>query len=363
MKMNAFIIRATPYESDSRIYRIGELYKKMGYSVYFYIWGKENENKNIYSIVKFNKNKKIKSILLLQYIIFSFSVLLKLFKKVNNNDVIIFIDLESIFFAFILRYFKKIKIHFDIADPFHLSKVSFPSWFWIKLESFFAKKSNITTLTCQCRKKIYKKSLYEKFIVMENVPMNIYNFSVPIYHSEIYKVQIGYFGNLEKTFRGIEDLIDYVFHDDRVILHIAGTGELEYFIKSKSSQCNRINFYGKFDHTHLPNLMSKIDIYFSYYSPLKELHKYASPNKFYEHLLYAKPIIVSDIIPQSKLIDKYNTGWTISSINEISVIITEVLNNYSVLSLKSNNCKILWNNLYNNYYEDIKILLSRKLSG
>jgi hypothetical protein len=78
-----------------------------------------------------------------------------------------------------------------------------------------------------------------------------------------------------------------------------------------SKEIDNLSFIGKYKPDEIQGLYSLVDFVWAYYSPDIYLHKYACPNKYYEHLAFKVPIIVNKIVPQSQEITKMNTGIVI----------------------------------------------------
>ena len=75
-------------------------------------------------------------------------------------------------------------------------------------------------------------------------------------------------------------------------LHIAGFGPLETEIRAYSEQYSNITFHGRVSYETSLSLSAQADILFATYDPRVPNHKFSSPNKLYEAMLLAKPLIV-----------------------------------------------------------------------
>ncbi|MNQ96481.1 Glycosyl transferases group 1 [compost metagenome] len=185
------------------------------------------------------------------------------------------------------------------------------------MEYFFAKNSHRIITPHSSRIDFYKdriknSAILKNHVVIENVPL----YKLPATLPDVYptprrqgKITIGYFGTLDADTRGLEWLIAFANNNkSKIRLIIAGQGNLSTRIKEISTLSENVEFLGPFTHETLPHLYQEIDITWAYYSPKKELHRYAAPNKFYEHIYFKKPIIISRIIPQCSEIESIRTG-------------------------------------------------------
>ena len=103
----------------------------------------------------------------------------------------------------------------------------------------------------------------------------------------------------------------------------------------------------------IPILTSKLDFYWSFYCPTVKLHKYAIPNKFYEHLQLDLPIIASQIIPQSEFIKSNNTGIILNDLlpQHHDLLINQLFD----FKFESGHIYSLWKKKYQGYYNNIFI--------
>lgn len=346
------ILRALAWGRDSRVERWAYIYSKR-YPL-FGIWGKSSEENNIYSITNIIRNPKNKFLILAGYIWFSLKCFYFVLKHAKKGDKVICIDLETILFSYFAAKIKRIEIHYDIADPFFLAKPIYGKKLWKQIEKLFINYSDIVSVPLEIRSKVFFNEIPHHVKIVENVPI-VQQHSCSLKQKNT-RLSIGYFGVLEKHVRGIEDLISIVEKNINIELIIAGDGNLSDFILKKSCQYENIKFLGTFEHKSLITLAENIDIYFAYYSPLKALHHIASPNKYYEHLYLGKPIIISNIVPQSKEVIVNATGWVIHNTSEDLVnCLNEILKDKLIIKEFSLNCQKVWQLKYENYYSNLRL--------
>lgn len=357
MSKNVIILRALPWGRDSRMERWERIYKRR--KVLFGIWGRSSLQ-NVYSITKIIRKPSNKFLIGIGYIWFSLMAFVFVMRYAKKNDVIVFMDLETILFACMAAKIKKSIIHYDMVDPFYMVKPVPVKFFWKSLEKLFIKNASIVTAPHISRFELFVKKITPNMQVVENVPL--FKNSIVIKQKKVIKnnIVIGYFGGLEAKYRGLESLVDMVMKDDNFLLIVAGSGELfDDFVKY-SQKCKRIFFKGEFKQDDLPLLMEKIDVYFAYYSDEKPLHLVAAPNKFYEHLFFGKPIITSCCIPQAFFIQKYDTGWCI--VNDKDALVKWKNHLLSMHMQEWDkfffNCRKLWHKKYKNYYNTIDFRFS-----
>lgn len=351
MIKKVIILRALQWGNDSRVERWSKIYSQR--ETLFGVWGK-GQNNNIKSITNIVREPKNKFLIGIGYIWFSLMCFIFILKNAKKGDVVVFIDLETVLFGWLAAFFKRAIIHYDIADPFYLVKPIPFKKFWKILESIYIDKIKLVTVPHILRFKIFSDQLKKNIHVVENVPIFDENVIITPNFNLDGNITIGYFGGLEVGYRGLENLAKLVLNDNRLRLIVAGSGNLSEFFENLAKESERIIFYGKYDSQDLPHLIKNVDIYFAYYSDLKPLHKIASPNKFYEHLFFGKPILTSSCIPQSEDIKKYNTGWCID--NDENALIdwrNSLFENNLDFMMYFYNCRNLWLDRYESYYENL----------
>lgn len=348
--MITYVFRALPLKRDSRTQRYSDLIND---KVILNTW-EDNYSLPKKGIEKFkigrNKIRKFISYPFYLFYLFLYSLI-----NIKSDDRVICMELDTFMPIMLGSFLKKNIIYLDIVDPVgqaKFRKLPFNKIFDI-MEFILLKNRTYNILPNINRLEYYKDRLNVKiegcsFIVVENVPLIIKNENKIKQNIQVY--DIGYFGTLDES-RGLIELIEYS-KKNNISLLIAGIGPLESFIKEKSleSDQSQLKFIGSFMPSELSDLYSSINFTWAYYTNKIFLHKYASPNKYYEHLAYKKPIIMNEFIPLSKNIKLNKTG----------VIIIDELNNSTFYQLKKEMLQFNvaasnfneWETLYKNYTVD-----------
>lgn len=343
------ILRALPWGRDARVERWAKIYSCR--KPLFGVWGSTDLKQSVKSITNITRKPTNKITIGFGYLWFTLASFFFVLKNAKKNDVVIFVDLETILVAWIAAMIRGAKIHYDMADPFYLAKPIPGKKFWKFIETLFVKYSFRVTAPHIKRLLIFTDAIKSNMSVIENVPYFQEVLLTPIQKNEIKYITLGYFGGLEANVRGLENIAKLVLDDTRFKLIIAGTGQLSTFFDSISHQCDRIIYRGIFSAENLPELAKEIDIYLGYYSPDKFLHTIAAPNKFYEHLFLGIPILTSCVIPQAKDVLENHTGWCIE--NDKDALIKwkhDLLNSDIDWYQYQKKCHLIWNNQYADYY-------------
>lgn len=342
-----FIIRSLPLIRDSRLQRYNDY---LDDDVTYITW--EDYDKKS-KLLKFGRRDYH---LVISYPIFLIRLFIFSIFSVKKNDKVICMDLDTYIPVKLGCLFSSVRIYLDIVDP--IAETKFRSFLYPKIfdlmEIFIVSKSSRIILPGNSRLDYYKDKLSLKSLslssvpsICENVP-KIISCQKKISHSDRSRniIRIGYFGSLDET-RGIIQLVDFFKNRSDFEIIIAGMGCLEGDIDKLSSEISNLQFLGRYKPTDVQELYSLVDFIWAYYSPDVFLHKYACPNKYYEHLAFKVPIIVNNIIPQSEEIERMNSGIVISDKlnNDCFVELNEKIVNYSYqLSYFDK-----WENEYSNY--------------
>lgn len=319
------IFRSLPLVADSRTSRNLEIYKTVDANTVASTW--EISGQNPYSFPLTKSGNKITR--LLKFLAFVSWVPLKVFKHRKELTGVCFMDLETAVLGIPLARLLRLKTVFDIVDPLAQTKLS-NSKLVDHLELYIASLASFVTIPHQSRISYYSdrlgRELTSNYLVIENVPdFGIKRATTAIREQSSSSagpketdITIGYFGTLDKRTRGLEELVKQAELNRNINLTIGGAGALSDYFESYDGPA-KINYIGRFKHSDLVKLLNEIDFNWAYYCPSIELHRYAAPNKFYEHLYFKKPIIVSDIIPQASFVDTKKTGIVIANIAEIDL--------------------------------------------
>lgn len=311
-----YVFRALPLKRDSRTLRYGNF---LGQDTIYNTWEDEYKKYNGLEILK--RGRKELSYIVSYPMYLTYLFLFSLF-KIKSSDRVICMDLDVFIPIYLASFWKKSKIYLDIVDPIAQTKfrnIPFNKIFdYLEYISLRFRKFNI--VPHYNRIEYYKDRLslnVDKlnYLIVENVPYIQNNVKSSDKFSKIY--DIGYFGILDKS-RGLIELVEFSKKINLTLL-IAGMGPLENFIKEASKDLGeeKIKFYGSFTANDLPTLYSNIRFSWAYYTDKIFLHKYAAPNKYYEHLAFKTPLIINKFVILSDEVKKMNTGIVID--NELNM--------------------------------------------
>lgn len=283
---------------------------------------------------------------LLQFVGFVFFLYWNLLIRFKKYKVIHACNLEIFILVFPFKFLGK-KVFFDIYDSVNT-----------KVESTLCKWTDVLILPHQKRLSQIGITVNDvkRFFVVENVPR--FDSNINIKKKDINShnnIILSYVGVFERNIRGIENIMRLVSEDNRLELHIAGVGAgMESLVEEYANKCSRIIYYGKVSYEKALSIMNNSHFIIALYYLSNPLHKYASPNKFYESLFLGIPIITSSNTLVGDRVKDGNTGYVVDD-NYDSL--KSVFDNLSTeefamcYKTKSENCSHIWQTKYNSYFD------------
>ncbi|MGL5208085.1 hypothetical protein [Cetobacterium sp.] len=345
------LLRSNEINPDPRVQKYIDFYEENKINYNIIAWersGKELSKKNIeYIKIKSmygGRNKNIKNI-----IFWNWELLKKLYLKKNEIQVIHACDFDTILPAILMKIIFKKKIIYDIFDWYVDSRGIYNSRVGKiieKIEQLVAIYSDYLII-CDIERKNQIKISHNNLYVFQNVPsLNMSKCKERTYTENI--LRISYVGILGEN-RGLLELVEVVKNNKMLSLEIAGFGDLKDEILREIKDIKNIKFYGKVKYDKGLEIMSNSDLIYGMYYTINKNNRYAAPNKYYESIYLAKPLLTNQGTLVANKIKKYETGYIVNegrkALEEFFLIFKKD-NNYFY---KIKNCKNIWNDRYKDY--------------
>ena len=353
------VLRALPYGADSRTERWGQIYAPR--KVLWGGWGAEQPEYSSTNILKHRPKAGFWGFVF-GYPLFMLVCFFFALRRLQAGDTVVCVDLETALPGCAAARLRGAKVHFDIADPFYMAKpVPFKTFFrW--LEKRVAAASDLVTVPHASRLTLYGAERL-KARVVENVP------TLPSCQCKheflkdcdgVASMTFGYFGTLE-AHRGLEDLVTLVKTNPYTRLKIGGRGPLTEWINQAAYLCGRIEFCGSYTVSELPGLVYDVDVYCSLYNESKPLHRYAAPNKFFEHMALGVPVLMSSGTPYADDVLANETGWVLDDgLVALQSWYEMYKFNAGVFELAANKAQATWVKHYKNWLTEQQHLFSNQ---
>ena len=363
--MIAFI-RATYSKTDGRIQNHVSACRRLGCEYLVIDWPRtkveqeaaitaKDRNTTSFTWVKSSYgNLRLSMVGRIGFLFYAFYQLLRMSKVPSR---IVLADVDTAVLIPFLRPFISSEMVFDIYDHYSIVYKG-RSRIIPFLENSISKKADTVVICAEWRRSHLVEGLRKLPIIIENMPICFDQNSYLGRHKIIHqKIRLIYIGVLQKEFRGLEDLYDAVCNTDADIeLIIGGFGPLaDLFSKS---DCKKIKFIGQVAHKDVDKLSADADIIVAlYYTKNAFHHKFAAPNKYYDHMRLGKAIITNDGTSISSIIKINNTGYIVDENSEsISCLLKSIKRDE--VAVKSQNAKTSWR-----YYQENNLMAYKTLFG
>ena len=262
------------------------------------------------------------------------------------------IDLDSAATSWLFaRLFRK-KFIFDVYDKYTDVR-RFPKALislFDRTETFLIRHADLAILADENR---YAQHGLPKtqpnVMVLENVPQQeIEAPSEPVIGQTI---RIGYFGVLEPVNRGLEDMLAVAKARPGMQLHVVGYGPLSGQFEAAAKALPNVVFHGPMNSAEGLAIMAGMDILLGMYYKTVKNHLFASPNKYYEHLMLGRPLLSTAGTPPGEKVRQYNTGWGLDEGSQAIESWFDGLAAGDILE-KSKAARMRWASVYQDYYHE-----------
>lgn len=245
---------------------------------------------------------------------FNFFMLLELWRARKSIEVVHAVDLDTALVCWIFcKVFHK-RFIFDIYDNYTaVRSISGAAGALLdRLETYIGRSADLTLIVSTDRYSQHGLSPSQENVqVLENVPM--FTSALTSDQTSAHRPwKLGYFGVLEPRHRGLEDLLAAVAGRQDVELHIAGYGGLALAVESAASRCAHIRYYGPMHSQDGLALMAQMDVVVGMYYLTVPNHAFASPNKYYEHLMLRRGMLSTLGTPPGTKVVAQGSGWAIA---------------------------------------------------
>jgi glycosyltransferase involved in cell wall biosynthesis len=321
--MKVIYLRSNPVKPDPRVEKEVVCLLAHGYSVEILCWDRSGElpkrelietEQGSASIVRWRGKSTFgggfKNILKLSC--FQIFLLFHLLKNWKTYDIIHAADFDTVLPGLLIKTIFKKKLVYDIFD-FYVDAFPVPERlrFIIKrLDFFVMKKADAVIITNEHRKLQIEGALPKSLHVIHNSPSSFIkidrsSFGCPPAFTLVYV------GILQPG-RLLREAIEIFTQKPDWKLVIAGFGALEDEIRRSSERYGNIEYHGIVDYREGLSLSAKADALFATYDPEVPNHKFSSPNKLYEAMLLAKPLIVCKGTGIDELVVESRIGLSIN---------------------------------------------------
>jgi glycosyltransferase involved in cell wall biosynthesis len=239
---------------------------------------------------------------------------LALFFLRREFNVVIPQNLECLAPIWLIAKLRRTKIIYDIADFYSDTNIPASMQFLRKIiastERFFIERVNATIIVDDSRFEQLAEIPREKVIVVYNSPEDHYE-ELDIASASKKRSDDTFrlfYGGVISADRNLFTLADVADGMSNVKLIVAGFGAKEAEFRDYISNKKNIEFIGRVDHSKIIELTYESDCIVALYDPRVPNNLLASPNKLFEAMMCAKPVIVSSRTSMSAIVRNEQCG-------------------------------------------------------
>ncbi|MDD5038127.1 MAG: glycosyltransferase family 4 protein [Dehalococcoidales bacterium] len=231
------------------------------------------------------------------------------FLLMHRTNIIHACDLDTVLPAILVKMIKRNKLCYTIYDYYADILPQQVPYLVKKLVAFTEKFSlrfvDVLFLVDESRYEQVRGAKIRRVEYIYNSPEDHFHIRPELEHSP--KIDIFYAGYLDKS-RGLEYMMKSIHGLEDVNLTLAGTGPEESSIKAYAIKLSNIKYIEWIPYADVITNSLKADILFAFYDPKIPSNRYASPNKLFEAMMCAKPIIVNDGTTASRIVADRKCG-------------------------------------------------------
>ena len=309
--------------SDSAVYKIARTLSKDGYEVNLLIWDRSGrrieEPNHQYAVYAFDFKAPVDKVegvpFLPLFWLYEFVFLVK-----HKAQIYHACDFDTLLPALVAARITGARLFYSIVD-FYANNIPGDSFgragrlarqILEALEKTCIGLTDVVTLVDESRRAEIEGARTKKIIVLYNSPEDIRREETIKPKREPQALVVFYAGMLIKDVRGIEQMIEAVKRVDGVTLILAGSGPDESYFRELARQTRRLQFIGWIPRSEdLLREEMNSDVLFRFSNPKHPKTRYESPNKLFDAMMCAKPIIVSDGGSMARIVKEETCGLVI----------------------------------------------------
>lgn len=306
-------LRSLPLAQDARSSKMIAEYRRRGHHVTSVVWGRGQavraDDETVVCDISGGYGRRWRGLIgRIKWMLFLAAWMIR---QRRSYDVVHVVDLDTGIVGAPLALLMRKPFVYDAFD--HINAIAgggIAAGILARIERLAINQSSIAVFPDPVRLEQYGVSPNERVKIIGNIPDVR---SVPEQQSRKAAgapLEIVYVGTLEAVHRGLEFLPPLcVKCGAGVRVTVAGTGELDSFFEEAAKSVANLLYLAQQDYPTALLLMAEADCLYGPYLLSAPAHRYASPNKMYEHLALGKPLITSAGTPPAELVSHLGSGF------------------------------------------------------
>jgi glycosyltransferase involved in cell wall biosynthesis len=234
----------------------------------------------------------------------------------HGQDISVFhaCDFDTILPGMIGKFLFHYRLVYDICDFYADHIRNTPQWIiplirW--MDRFAMQMTDAVILVDESRQDQLGGYLPKNLVFIYNTPMDCLPEMDSSSDLPAASFRIAYVGMLQKE-RGIFELIDVVSRHPDWRFDLAGFGGDEDAILEKAGRVEGLTWHGRVDYDRALQISNLSDVLIATYDPSIPNHRFSSPNKVFEAMMLAKPIIVARGMHIDQIVEVWEFGLVVT---------------------------------------------------
>jgi len=234
-----------------------------------------------------------------------------LLRRRSEFDIIHACDFDTVLPALLCKILFRKRVVYDIFDFYadHLRATPRPiKWFIRRIDLFVISLVDATILVDESRREQILGADPEKLIIIYNSPKDVHLNSRNADSNGLLKII--YVGLLQVE-RGLLELLEVLRRYPEWHLDLAGFGGDEERIYWVAKMLPNVTWHGRISYEETLNLSDQANTFIATYDPMIPNHRYSSPNKVFEAMMLARPVVVAKGTNMDRMIEKWDCGLVV----------------------------------------------------
>lgn len=322
IQVNVLILRSNPVSPDPRVEKIARALCQKGWHVDVLGWDRtgkllspiQTEFGRIYRLpIRARFGSGLGN--LPQLLRWQAGLLLWLIRHGQNYEVIHACDFDTVLPALLIARLRKIPLIYDIFDFYadHLRRTPEGVKSFIRrVDLWVIGRADAVILADDNRRAQIAGSKPRLLEIIYNSPEEWQPDSCGMVKPEHgclepYTLRIAYIGLLQRE-RGLFELLEVLQSHPQWKLDLAGFGGDQEEILHRAEKMPNVHWHGRIPYEMALHLSAAADVLIATYDPAVPNHRYSSPNKIFEAMMLARPIIVAHDTNIDVIVKRYNCG-------------------------------------------------------
>jgi glycosyltransferase involved in cell wall biosynthesis len=253
-------------------------------------------------------------------------------------------DLDTLLPNYLVSRIKRIPLIFDSHEMFcyvaELKEDSFQQRVWLWIEGKIVPRLRYIVTVCQPIKDYFREKYGANSIIVRNIPAYNPN-NQPSKHYPLPDKYIIWQGSTNID-RGLEELVMAMKKVDCRLL-ILGSGDIFPLLQTLITSNNlgdKVQLLGKVDFQTMMTLTQGATLGISIDKPTNRNYAISLPNKIFEYINAATPVLYSPLSEIKRIEEKYNCGIELKSYDTdlLAQQLSSLISDNALLQTLSNNC-------------------------